>query len=85
MLNPNSKHVGSMDKILHDLVYLNYGIYGTRLYLGHAEFCPSTVGLHAMDEHPGNPTNQTRGHKYSNGFEAIVRRALNHRTLNPKF
>ena len=26
-----------MDKILHDLIYLNYGIYGTLLYLGHAE------------------------------------------------
>ena len=25
-----------MDKILHDLIYLNYGIYGTILYLGHA-------------------------------------------------
>ena len=32
-----------MDKILHDLMYLNYGIYGTILYWGHAEFCPSTV------------------------------------------
>ena len=32
-----------MDKILHDLVYLNYGIYGTSIYLDHAEFCPSTV------------------------------------------
>ena len=27
-----------MDKILHDLICLNYGIYGTILYLGHAEF-----------------------------------------------
>ena len=34
-----------MDKILHDLIYLNYGIYGTILYLGHAGFCPSTVLL----------------------------------------
>ena len=33
-----------MDKILHDLIYLNFG-NGTILYLGHAEFCPSTVGL----------------------------------------
>ena len=32
-----------MDKILHDLIYLNYGIYGTILSLGHAEFCPSAV------------------------------------------
>ena len=29
--------------ILHDLIYLNYGIYGIILYLGHADFCPSTV------------------------------------------
>ena len=34
-----------MDKILHDVIYLNYGIYGTILYLGHAEFCPATVGF----------------------------------------
>ena len=34
-----------MDKILHDLIYLSYGIYGTMLYLCHAEFCPSTVVL----------------------------------------
>ena len=34
-----------LDKILHDLIYLNYGIYGTILYLGHAEFCPSTVWM----------------------------------------
>ena len=34
-----------MDKILHDIIYLNYGIYGTILYLGHAECCPSTVAL----------------------------------------
>ena len=38
----------SMDKILHDLLYLSYGIYGTILCLGHAdghaEFCPSAVG-----------------------------------------
>ena len=34
-----------MDKTLHDLKYLNYGICGTILYLGHAEFCPSTVSL----------------------------------------
>ena len=27
-----------MDKILHDLVYLHYGIYGTIICLGHAEF-----------------------------------------------
>ena len=27
-----------MDKILRDLIYLSYGIYGTILYLGHAEF-----------------------------------------------
>ena len=32
-----------MDKILHDLRYLNYGIDGAILCLGHAEFCPSTV------------------------------------------
>ena len=32
-----------MDKILHYLIYLNYGIYGTIIYLGHAGFCPSTV------------------------------------------
>ena len=32
-----------MDKILRDLVYLNYRIYGTIIYLGHADFCPSTV------------------------------------------
>ena len=38
-----------MDKILHDLIYLNYGIYGTILYLGHAEFCPSTVVMHSAD------------------------------------
>ena len=37
-------HIRLMDKILHELVYLNYGIYGTVLYLGHAELCPSTVG-----------------------------------------
>ena len=36
-----------MDKTLHDL-NLNYGIYGTILYLGHAEFCPSTVCLGAL-------------------------------------
>ena len=34
-----------MDKILHDLVYLNYRIYGTIIYLGHAEYCPSAVSL----------------------------------------
>ena len=34
-----------MDKILHELIYLKYGIYGTILYLGHTEFCPSTVAL----------------------------------------
>ena len=36
-----------MDKILHDLIYLSYGIYGTILYLGHAKFCPSAVSLEA--------------------------------------
>ena len=34
-----------MDKLLHDLIDLNYGVYGTILYLGHAEFCPSTVRI----------------------------------------
>ena len=34
-----------MDKILHDFIYLNYGVYGTILYLGQAGFCPSTVSL----------------------------------------
>ena len=37
-----------MDKILHDLIYLNYGVYGTILYLGHAEFCPSAEGILAV-------------------------------------
>ena len=32
-----------MDKILHDFIYRNKGVYGTILYLGHAEFCPLTV------------------------------------------
>ena len=38
-----------MDKILHDLIYLNYGISGTLLYFGHAGFCPSTVVIPFWD------------------------------------
>ena len=34
-----------MDKILHDLISLNYGICGAMLHLGHADFCPSTASL----------------------------------------
>ena len=34
-----------MDKILHYLRTLNYGNYGIFLIMGHAGFCPSTVGL----------------------------------------
>ena len=39
-----------MDNILHDLIYLNYGIYGTIVYLGHAEICPSTVSYEKLKE-----------------------------------
>ena len=44
----------TMDKILHDLIYLNYGIlwYYTTVYLGHAEFCPSTVPTNIAEGAP---------------------------------
>ena len=44
-----------MDKILHDLIYLNYGIYGTIIYLSHAEFCPSTVWIALAEGSLGSP------------------------------
>ena len=43
-----------MVQILHDLIYLNYGVDGTILYLRHAECCPSTVGVAPIGD-PRNP------------------------------